>query len=106
LKSRPQSTNLTIKLSRLPGYVLRENYEMNEMGVACSIKGERRGVYRILVRKSEGKRPLGRPTRRWQDNIKVDLLEVGCEGTDWIDLAQDRDGWRALVRAVMYLRDP
>jgi len=53
--------------------------------------GERRGVYRVLVRKNEGKRPLGRPRRRWEDNIKTDLQEVKCEGIDWIDVAQDRD---------------
>ena len=66
--------------------------------------GERRGVYRVLVGKPEGKRPLGRQRRRWQDNIKMDLQEVGCEGMDWIELAQDRDRWRALVNAVMNLR--
>ena len=65
---------------------------------------ERRGVYRILVGKLEGKRPLGRPRRRWEDNIKMDLQEVGCECMDWINLAQDRDRWRALVNAVMNLR--
>ena len=57
--------------------------------------GERRGVFRVLVGKPEGKRPLGRPRRRWKDNIKMDLQEVGCEGMDWIELAQDRDRWRA-----------
>ena len=56
--------------------------------------------------KPEGKRPLGRHRRRWEDNIKVDLQEVGCGGMDWIDLAQDRDGWRALVNPVMNLRVP
>ena len=56
--------------------------------------------------KPEGKRPLGRHRRRWEDNIKVDLQEVGCGGMDWIDLAQDRDGWRALVNLVMNLRVP
>jgi len=66
--------------------------------------GERRGVYRVLVGKPEGKRSLGRPRRRWEDNIKMDLQEVGCEGMDWIELAQDRDRWRALVNAVMNLR--
>jgi len=68
--------------------------------------GERRGVYRVLVGKPEGKRPLGRPRRRWEDNIKMDLQEVGCECMDWIELAQDRDRWRALVNAVMNLRIP
>jgi hypothetical protein len=66
--------------------------------------GERRGVYRALVGKPEGKRPLGRPRRRWEDNIKMDLREVACGGMDWINLAQDRDRWRALVNAVMNLR--
>jgi len=68
--------------------------------------GERRGVYRVLVGKPEGKRPLGRPRRRWEDNIKMGLQEVGCGGVDWIELAQDRDRWRALVNAVMNLRVP
>ena len=63
--------------------------------------GESRGVYRVLVGKLEGKRPLGRPWYRWVDNIKVDLHEVGCGGMDWTDVAQDRDRWRALANAVM-----
>jgi hypothetical protein len=63
--------------------------------------GDRRGVYRILVGKPKGKRPLGRPKRRWEDNTRMDLQEAGCRGMDWIDLAQDRDRWRALVNAVM-----
>ena len=61
---------------------------------------ERRGVYMVLVGKSEGKRPLRRPRRRWENNIKMDFLEVECGGMDWIDLAKDKDRWRALVNAV------
>jgi hypothetical protein len=68
--------------------------------------GEGRGTYRILEGKSEGGRPLGKPRRRWEDNIKTDIQEVGSEGVDWIDMAQDRDRWRALVNAVMNLRVP
>jgi len=60
-----------------------------------------RGVYRFLVGKPEGRRPLVRPRRRWEDNIKMDLQEVGCGGMDWIELAQHRGKWRALVTAVM-----
>ena len=68
--------------------------------------GEGRGVHRVLVGKPEGKRPLGRPRRKWEDNIKMDLQEVGCGGMDWIELAQDRDRWRALVSTVMNIRVP
>jgi hypothetical protein len=69
--------------------------------------GERRGAYRVLVGKSEGRRPLGRPRRRWEDNIKMDLREVGWEGgMDWIDVAHDRGRWWALVYTVMNLRVP
>jgi len=68
--------------------------------------GEGRGVYRVLVGKSEGKRPLGRPRRRWEDNIKINLQEVECGSVDWIELAQDRDMCWALVNAVMNLRVP
>ena len=67
---------------------------------------ENRGVYRVLVRKPEGKRPLGRPRRRWEDNIKMDLREVGGGRGDWMELAQDRDGWRSLVGTVRNLRVP
>jgi len=68
--------------------------------------GERRGVYRVLVEKPEGKRPLGRQRDRCEDNIKTDIQEVGCGGMDWIELAQERDRWQALVNAVMKLRVP
>jgi hypothetical protein len=67
---------------------------------------EKRNAYRILVGKPEGKRPLGRPRRRWVNNIKMDLREIGWGGVDWNDLAQDRDQWRALVNMVMNLRVP
>ena len=68
--------------------------------------GDKRGLFRVLMGKPEGKRPLGRPRRRWEDTIKMYLQEVGCEGMDWIDLVQDRDRWRALVTAVMNLLGP
>ena len=76
------------------------------MGGACSAYGERRGVYRVLVGKPEGKKPLGRPRHRWEDNIKMDLQEVGCGGMDWIELTQDMYRWRALVTVVMNLQVP
>jgi len=65
-----------------------------------------RGVYRVLVGEPEGKRPLGKPSRRWEDNIKMDLQEVGGDCGDWMELAQDRDRWRAIVSTVMNLRVP
>jgi hypothetical protein len=68
--------------------------------------GEKRNVYRLLVRKPEGKGPLGRPRRGWIDNIKMDLLEIGVNVVDWSGLAQDRSSWRALVNSVMNLRVP
>jgi hypothetical protein len=67
---------------------------------------EKRDVCKVLVGKSEGKRPLGRPRHRWEANFKMELEEVGCGGVDWIELAHDRDSWRELVNAVMKLRVP
>ena len=67
---------------------------------------ERKGVYGVLVGNPEGKRPLGRPRLRWEDNIKMDLQEVRCEGRDWFDVAEDRDRWRAVVKAVMNVQVP
>ena len=74
------------------------------MGWACGTYGWGEGVYRVLVGKPDERRPLGRPRCRWVDNIRMDLLEVGCGYMDWIGLAQDRDRWRTLVSAVMNLR--
>jgi hypothetical protein len=71
------------------------------MGEACSTDAEERDVYRVLVGKSEGKRLLGRPRRRWEDNIRMDLQKVECGGMDLIGLAQNRYGWRTIVNAVM-----
>ena len=78
---------------------------MRWAGHVARMGGQRR-VYRFLVGKPEGKRPVGRPSRRWLDNIRMDLQEVECGYVDWIGLAQDRDRWRTLVSAVMNLRVP
>jgi hypothetical protein len=69
-------------------------------------RGEKRNAYRILVGEPEGKRTLGRSRRRWVDNIKMDLREIGWDSADWIHMAQDRDQWRALVNAILNLRVP
>ena len=71
-----------------------------------ALMGQGRGLYRVLVGKPEGKRPLGRPRRRWEDNIKMDLQEVGGSCGDWMELAVDKNRWRALVSTVMNLRVP
>ena len=96
LKCRLLHENQNILKGRLPlrwaGYVARME--------------EGRGVYKVLVGKPEGKRPLGRPRRRWEDNIKMDLEDVGRGCGDWMELAQDRNRWRALVSTVMNLRVP
>jgi hypothetical protein len=76
------------------------------MGGSCSTNGEKKNAYRFLVGKAEGKRPLGRPRRRWVDNIRMDLGEVRRGDVDWICLAQDRNRWRALVNSVLNLRVP
>jgi hypothetical protein len=74
------------------------------MGGACSADGEERGEYQVLVGKPEKKRPMGKPMRRWEDNIRMDLQELGCGVIDWIGLAQNRNRWRELVNAVMNIR--
>ena len=90
--SAPYSRKNSLQYSVLAGHVTR--------------MGEERGVYRVLLGKPGGRRPLGRSKRRWVDNIRMDLQEVGCGYMDWIGLAQDRDRWRTLVSAVMNLRVP
>jgi hypothetical protein len=90
-------------LYSLPNIVVKSR-RMRWAGPVARMEG--RGVYRVLVGKPEGKRPLGRPRRRWEDNIKMDLQEVGGSGGDWMELAQGRDRWRALVGTVMNLRGP
>ena len=84
---------------RIIGFLFANRLHVSRMG-------EGRGVHRVLVRKPEGKRPLGRPRRRWEDNIKMDVQEVGGGCEDWMELAQDRDRWRALVGTVRNLRVP
>ena len=86
-----------------PVFRVVKSRRMNWAGHVARM-GDRRGVYRVLVGKPEGKRPLGRPRSRWENNVKMDLQEVGCGGVDWIELAPDRDRWRALVSAVMNYR--
>jgi hypothetical protein len=76
------------------------------MGGVCSTYGERRGIYRVLVGKPEGKRLLGKPRLRWEDDIKMDFQKVGYGGMDWIDLARDRDRWWTVVNSAMNLRVP
>jgi hypothetical protein len=76
------------------------------MGRACGKNGAKRNAYRVIVGKSEGKRPLGRHRHRWEDNIKMGLLKIGWGGMDWINLVQDRDQWRAVVNTVMNVRVP
>ena len=87
-------------------YYSGNQIEKNEMGGACSTYGDRRGVYRVLVGKPGGTRPLGRPRFRWEGNIKMDLQKVGCGDMEWMELAQYMNRWRAFVNAIMNLRVP
>ena len=114
---RPKRDKVTGEWRKLHNEELNDLYSSsNIVGVIKSRRmrwaghvarmGERRSAYRKLVGNPEGKWPLGRPRCRWEDNIKIDLQEVGCRGMDSIELAQDRDRWRALVNAVMNLRVP
>jgi hypothetical protein len=85
---------------------ISRSVEEDQVGGTCGTNGEKKNLYRLLVGKPEGRRPLGRPRRRWIDNIKMDLLEIGVNVVDWIGLVQDRYRWRALVNLVMNLREP
>jgi hypothetical protein len=87
-------------------YNYNNQVKEDEVSGSCSPNGEKRNAHRLLVGKPEGKRPLGRPRRRWVDNIKMDLLKIRWGGVDWIGLGQERDKWRALVNAVMILWVP
>jgi hypothetical protein len=78
----------------------------DEMGGACSTNGEKMNAYRVLLGKPEGRRPLGRPRRRWVNNIKMDLRDIGWDGVDSIEMAHDRDQWRALVNTILNLWVP
>ena len=113
----PKRDEVTGEWRKLPSEELRYLYSLpNIVQVVKSRRmrwvghvahvGERRGIYRVLVGKSEGTRLLGRPRHRWEDNIKMDRQEMGCGGMDWIELVQDTDRWWALVNAVMNLQVP
>jgi hypothetical protein len=94
-----------MQLVLLSKYNENNQVKVDEVGRACSMRYKRK-AHRILVGKPEGKRPLGKPRRRWVDNIKIHLREIGWDGMDWIDVAQDRDQWRALVNTLVNLRVP
>ena len=97
---------MIIYLSCSVQYCAGDKIEKNEMGGHVARMEEGRGVRKVLVGKPEGKSPLGRPRRRWEDNIKMDLQEVGRCCGDWMELVQDRDRWRPLVSTVMNYRVP
>jgi hypothetical protein len=82
---------------------LDDQIQKNEVGRVCTTCGERGDVYRVLVETTDRKRLLGRPKHRWENNIKMDIQEMGCECMDWIDVAEDRNRWQALVNAVLNL---
>jgi hypothetical protein len=98
-------SNILVKVSNY-GEHARRKYIMMITSIVAARMGEVRGPYNILVGRPEGIRPLGRPRRRWEDNIKMDLREIGFGDVDWIRWAQDKDRWRALVNTVMNLRVP
>ena len=114
---RPRRDEVTGECRKLHNEELTDLYTSHNVVLVMKLRrikwaghvarmGDRRDVYRILVGKAEGKRPLGRPRRRWENNIKMDLQEMGCGGMDWIDLTQDRNRWRTFVNAVMNIRVP
>jgi hypothetical protein len=86
--------------------IISDKVKKDEMGGACSTNGAKRKAYRTLMGNPEGKRPLGRLRRRWGNSIKMDLREIGWDGVDWIDMAQGRDQWRALVNTILNFRVP
>jgi hypothetical protein len=106
--ARPLGIRITFKFFTIVTYVFLRNNEgeEDEMGGACSTNGGKRNACRLLVGKPEGRKPLGRPIRRWLDNIRMDLVEVGWGDVGWIGLARDRGRWRALVNSVLNFRAP
>jgi len=98
---------MNLKICTVHPIRARDKIKKNELGGASGAYGGGEKLVRDnLVGKPEGKRPVGRPRRRWEDNIKMDLQEVGCDGMDYIEMAKDRDWWRTLLNAVMNLRVP
>jgi hypothetical protein len=102
LNRSQQPTHMPIQADTFVLFMLQED----EVSRTCGTQGEGIGAYRVLLGKSEGKRPLGRPRLRWEDNIKLEPREIGIDGANWIQLAQDRVQWRAFVSTVMNIRVP